>query len=296
MTAGLECAAPAKINLALHVTGRRADGYHLLESLVVFSSYGDRLRVEPAEADAFAVTGPFAEALQADESNLVLRARDLLRRHFRKAAEQPVALKLEKKLPIASGIGGGSSDAAAALGLLARFWGIDIDAEELKALGLQLGADVPMCLSARPLLARGIGEVLEPLESFPSLPVLLVNPGLPLSTPAVFAALMRRDNPPLPALRHAGGIAEAADWLRGTRNDLEAPALSLAPQIGGVLSLLRSEGALTARMSGSGATCFGIFQTQGEAVRAGEAIAAREPGWFVRATATTASTPEFSHV
>ena len=296
MTAGLECAAPAKINLALHVTGRRADGYHLLESLVVFSNYGDRLRAEPAEADAFYVTGPFATALPSDESNLVLRARDLLRRHLGKAAEQPVTLRLEKNLPVASGIGGGSSDAAAALGLLARFWGIELDREELKAFGLRLGADVPMCLAARPLLARGIGDVLKPLEAFPPLPLLLVNPGLPLSTPAVFAALMRRDNPPLPPLNSTSGMEEMVDWLRGARNDLEAPALSLAPEIGGVLSLLRAEGALIARMSGSGATCFGIFETAGAAKRAEESIAARQPAWFVRATSTTASTPELSHV
>lgn len=292
----LECAAPAKVNLALHVTGRRADGYHLVESLVVFTNHGDRLRVEASARDAFSVTGPFASQLADSSDNLVLKARDLLRRHFGPAAAGPVALKLEKNLPVAAGIGGGSSDAAAAFSLLSRFWDLDADAETLARIGLSLGADVPMCLSARPLLAGGIGETLEPLPHFPALPLLLVNPGAPLKTPVIFSALDRRENPPLPALRHDGSLSSVVAWLAATRNDLQAAALSFLPEIGRVLAILEAEGAGLARMSGSGATCFGIFDTQAEAERAEAAVAARHPEWFVRATSTMAAAPEFDHV
>ncbi|WP_309083609.1 4-(cytidine 5'-diphospho)-2-C-methyl-D-erythritol kinase [Chelativorans sp.] len=292
----LEAAAPAKVNLALHVTGRRGDGYHLIETLVVFTRYGDRLRVEEAERDSLTLGGPFAALLAGADPNLVLRARDLLRRHFGAVAERPVAIHLEKNLPVAAGIGGGSSDAAAALTLLSRFWGIDADSRRLAAIGLQLGADVPMCLAARPLLARGIGERLEPLPVLPPLPILLVNPGVPLATPAVFGALLRRDNPALPPFGGGSDADAIAGWLRAARNDLEAPALSLAPEIGRALALLNNEGALIARMSGSGATCFGLFRSEAEAARAEEAIARGNPGWFVRATATMAPAPELGHV
>lgn len=296
MSPPLECAAPAKINLALHITGRRSDGYHLIESLVVFARVGDCLWAEPATEDSFSVIGPFAGQLCEPEGNLVLKARDLLRRHFGAPAQKPVALRLQKNLPVASGIGGGSSDAAAALGLLARYWGISSDAEDLARIGLELGADVPMCLAGRPIVARGIGEALEPAVSMPSLPLLLVNPGRPLETRAVFAALLRRDNDGLPPFGRCQGPAEAARWLHATRNDLEAPALSLLPEIGAVLGLLKSRGALLSRMSGSGATCFGIFEDIEAAERAGAEIARERPGWFVRATTTAAVSPEPGHV
>ncbi len=296
MPGRLGWAAPAKINLALHVTGRRADGYHLLESLVVFTRYGDRLQAKATGADSFSVSGPFAPSLPCDRGNLVVRARDLMRRRFGAEAAAPVALHLEKNLPIASGIGGGSSDAAAALGLLARFWDLKAASASLSEIALELGADVPMCLYGTPLLARGIGANLEPLDGLPALPVVLVNPGLPLATPAVFAALLNRKNPPLPPFRaHGGNLAEIVDWLKTTRNDLEAPALSLMPEIGGVLSRLRAEGARLARMSGSGATCIGIFSCTDEAERAAATIAGKHPDWFVRATSTTMSVPETHH-
>jgi len=291
----LECATSAKINLALHVTGRRADGYHLLESLVAFTRFGDGLSVEAAERDVFAVSGPFGSGLEGD-TNLVLRARDLLRQHFGRAAEAPVAITLEKNLPVASGIGGGSSDAAAALKLLTAFWGIEAGPDELARIGLKLGADVPMCLSGQPLVARGIGEALEPIPALPRLAILLVNPGLPLATPDVFSALISRENAPLPALPRSLGQGELVDWLRLTRNDLEPAAQAIMPVIGGALGLLRAEGAVLARMSGSGATCFGVFETTQEAERAGETIARKHPGWFVCATETTASVTELDHV
>ena len=196
--------APAKINLALHVTGQRADGYHLLESLAVFTRFGDRISIEPAERDEFAVSGPYAPAVPTDETNLILKARDALRGVSPSAKTVPVVIRLDKNLPIASGIGGGSSDAAAALRGLVKFWDLDVGHETLTRIGAALGADLPMCLAAKPLLARGTGDELSPVRGFPALGLVLVNPDVAVSTPAVFAALQRRDNdrlPPLPS-RH----------------------------------------------------------------------------------------------
>jgi 4-diphosphocytidyl-2-C-methyl-D-erythritol kinase len=273
--------APAKINLALHVTGRRADGYHLLESLAVFTEFGDRLTVAPAAEDSFAVTGPFAALVPVDAGNLVIRARDALRA-LDAAAAARVAITLEKNLPIASGIGGGSSDAAAALRALSRHWRMVAD---LAALSLKLGADVPMCLSARSLIARGIGEMLKPV-SLPSLSLVLVNPGVAVSTPEVFRALANRENPALPPLPLALDAASVLDWLRTTRNDLEAPAKALAPVIGDALDALDRSGAQFTRMSGSGATCFGLFESGAAAEAAAASIRINNPGWFVAATVT----------
>lgn len=276
--------APAKINLALHVTGRRADGYHLLESLAVFTEFGDRVVIAPAAEDGFAVTGPFAGNVPLDAGNLVIRARDALRQ-ANPAFATPVCITLEKNLPIASGIGGGSSDAAAVLRALARHWRIDTD---LAVTGLKLGADIPMCLAAHPLIARGIGEIIEPVADFPALPLVLVNPGIAVSTPEVFRALANRENPPLPPLPSRLDLPSIVDWLRATRNDLEAPAKALAPVIGEALDALDRAGGVFARMSGSGATCFGLFETTSQADAAAKAIRQAQPGWFVAATMTVA--------
>jgi len=279
--------APAKINLALHVTGRRADGYHLIESLSVFTGFGDWIVAAPAERDEFTVTGPFAAQVPLDEDNLVIRARDALRALFGENADQPVAISLEKNMPVASGIGGGSSDAAAALRALARPWGMRRKDDALNRVALFLGADVPMCLARRPLIARGIGERIEEIEAFPALSLVLVNPGVAVPTPKVFAALKERNNPPLPPLPAAMTSAALLDWLGSTRNDLAAPALSLAPEIATALSALADQGAQFARMSGSGATCFGIYDDAQSAARAATAIASNHPDWFVTATETT---------
>lgn len=276
--------APAKINLALHVTGRRADGYHLLESLAVFTEFGDRVVIAPAAEDGFAVTGPFAGNVPLDAGNLVIRARDALRQ-ANPAFATPVCITLEKNLPIASGIGGGSSDAAAVLRALARHWRTNTD---LSALGAKLGADIPMCLAAHPLIARGIGEIIEPVADFPALPLVLVNPGIAVSTPEVFRALANRENPPLPPLPSRLDLPSIVDWLRATRNDLEAPAKALAPVIGEALDALDRAGGVFARMSGSGATCFGLFETTSQADAAAKAIRQAQPGWFVAATMTVA--------
>lgn len=282
--------APAKINLALHVTGQRADGYHLIETLVVFADVGDRLTVEPAEADGFGISGPFGAGLPADGGNLVIAARDRLRASA-SGTTPGVRIGLEKNLPVASGIGGGSSDAAAALRALSEFWGLDLSHHTHGEIGAALGADVPMCLDGRPLVARGIGERLAPLDHWPALDMVLVNPGVAVSTPAVFKRLERRDGLPLEPVPTRPGLTDALDWLRRMRNDLEPPARSLAPEIGTALDALTGAGAALARMSGSGATCFGIF-ADGAAARAAAArIEAATPGWFVAATQTGGTSP-----
>lgn len=274
--------APAKINLALHVTGRRADGYHTLESLVVFADVGDRLTVSPAAEDGFAVTGPMAAAVPTDEGNLVVRARDRLRAVHPSAG--PVSILLEKRLPVASGIGGGSADAAAALRALARHWRFDVTTDEIRVIAAELGADVPMCLDGRPLVASGVGDRLAPLAAFPFLSMVLVNPGVAVATADVFRALERRDNPPLPALPDEIDRPGLSAWLEATRNDLEAPARAIAPAIGDALAALADAGATFVRMSGSGATCFGLYPGMQDARRAADALLRRRPGWWVEAT------------
>jgi 4-diphosphocytidyl-2-C-methyl-D-erythritol kinase len=277
--------APAKINLALHVTGRRADGYHLIESLVAFTRFGDRVRISPSDEDRFEITGPYAAGLPADDTNLVLRALAAMRAEFGRT--DPVSISLEKNLPVASGVGGGSSDAAAVMHGLASLWHVGEDQERLARIGLGLGADLPMCLAARPLLARGVGDEITPVDGFPSLGIVLVNPGVAVSTAAVFAALSSRDNPPLPPLPAHLDFHTLCNWLETTRNDLEAPARALEPAINGALAALKKAGAHFTRMSGSGATCFGLFESGNLAKRAASEIRKRKPAWFVAATRNT---------
>lgn len=267
--------APAKINLALHVTGRRADGYHLLDSLVAFAGVGDVVTAEPAGGLSLAVTGPEAAGLSSGDDNLVLRAA--------RAFDAPggARLVLEKHLPQASGIGGGSADAAAALRVLAGLWGRALPDP---ARVLVLGADVPVCLAGRTTRMGGIGEVLAKAPHLPPVHAVLCNPRQPLETPAVFAALQRRDNPPLPDLPGWRDAVELAGWLGTTRNDLEAAAIAAAPVVARVLDALAAqEGCLLARMSGSGATCFGLFAGAQGAEAAARRIARAEPGWWLRA-------------
>ncbi len=277
--------APAKINLALHVIGRRKDGYHLLESLVGFAELGDLITVKTTEADSFSVDGCFATDVPIDDSNLVLRARDMLRAAYPGYA-QPVSIALEKNLPVASGIGSGSSDAAATLRVLVRLWRIPADESELARLSLPLGADLPMCIAGRPLMARGIGEHLELIKDFPNMPIVLVNPGIAIATPDVFRAIARHDNPPLVSMTKASAMLE---WLAASRNDLKPAAISIVPTVDDVLQALRQSGAAFARMSGSGATCFGIFNSTAAATRAAEVISSVQPNWF---TATTSLIPQ----
>lgn len=267
--------APAKVNLALHVTGQRADGYHLLDSLVVFADVGDRLTAEPAEGLSLTVTGPRAAGVPTGAENLVLRAARLL------DPDRGASLTLDKHLPAAAGIGGGSSDAAAALRLLARLWDLPLPAAEATAV---LGADVPVCLEARPRRMSGIGDVLAEVPPLPPAWLVLVNPGVPVSTPAVFRALARKDGTPMPELPACADAAALAALLRGLRNDLELPACGLQPVVAEVLATIAAQrGCLLARMSGSGATCFGLFAAEAPARSAASALVSAMPGWWVQA-------------
>lgn len=292
MSAGeLSRLAPAKINLFLHVTARRDDGYHELESLVVFARDAtacDRLTAAPAAELSLAVGGPQAAALQdAGDDNLVLRAARLLQ-PMNMAAGIPrgAALALHKVLPVASGIGGGSADAAAALHCLRALWNIAIDDEALAAAALKLGADVPVCLLGRAATMSGIGETLVPVPALPSFWLVLANPGITLATKDVFAALGGRFSPARPLERRPASAADLAILLRARRNDLEAPARFLAPEIDPVLAALAAQsGCLLARLSGSGATCFGLFAGQREAEIAARGLARAYPRWWVAATA-----------
>lgn len=255
----------------------------------MFTRFGDRLTIEAAERDSFSISGPFAPGVPDDETNLVLKARDALRAAAPAARTPPVAIRLEKNLPMASGIGGGSSDAAATLRGLAKFWELDVGHETLRRIGAALGADLPMCLAGTPLVARGAGELLSPVAEFPALGLVLVNPGAGVSTPAVFSSLQKRDNAPLPALPSRLDFHTIRNWLEATRNDLEDAALSIEPSIAAAKAALRKADAGFVRMSGSGATCFGLFETGNVAKRAAALIRSRQPGWFVAATRTMPS-------
>jgi 4-diphosphocytidyl-2-C-methyl-D-erythritol kinase len=281
------CLARAKINLALHVTGRRSDGYHLLDSIAVFAGTGDRLSLQVAQTSSFTVSGPFAGVLEDGgpaESNLVLRAIAALRSASGKALPS-FAVHLEKNLPVASGIGGGSADAAAALRLAQEACGLDFSSDVLKSLALELGADVPVCLAGRPARMSGIGEALAPLPLLPRCGMVLANPGVAVSTPTVFRALERRDNPPLPGM--PSGFASRQDlvnWLKGTRNDLQAAAIALSPVIKDVLAGLECHPATEfCRMSGSGATCFALCAPEAATALA-EDLRAKHPGWWIAAS------------
>lgn len=271
--------APAKVNLALHVTGRRADGYHLLDSVVVFADAGDWLTIEPAQALTLSVTGPRAAGVPTGEGNLIWRAAAL----FAKA--RGAAITLEKHLPAAGGIGGGSADAAAALRGLAQVW--DQPLPDAGAI-LSLGADLPVCVFGRPARMGGIGEVVTALPPLPPLWLVLVNPGIDVPTGPVFRELARADNPALPEIPAEGwpDAGAMAAWLAQARNDLEPPALALVPGIAPVLAALAArQGCLLARMSGSGGTCFGLFGSADAAEAAAAAIARSETGWWVKAAA-----------
>jgi 4-diphosphocytidyl-2-C-methyl-D-erythritol kinase len=282
--------APAKINLNLQVTGQRVDAYHLLESLVVFADVGDEISAQHSGVDLLNIDGPFGTILETGSENLVAKARDQLR------ARQdfgPVEIRLVKNLPIASGIGGGSSDAAATLRALARLFSISDSV--IADMAMSLGADVPMCLAAKPLIARGIGEHLTAFEHLPGLHLVLVNPGVGVSTPDVFKRLSNRNNPALPFLPPGLNLTDFAEWLSRTRNDLQLPALQICPQIGDALLALAETAPLLTRMSGSGATCYGLFPDAISAAAAAQSIAARNPKWWVKPAKTGGTTDGHKH-
>jgi len=274
--------ARAKVNLALHITGRREDGYHLLDSLVAFPQIGDRVALEPATELDLRLEGPFARNLAGPAGdNLVLKAV----RRFAEAAgiDLPsLRLTLTKRLPVASGIGGGSSDAATTLRLLEDFTGIYLSEEAMHALALSLGADVPVCLYPEAQRMQGIGDELTPAPALPSCGIVLVNPKVAVSTPAVFEALATRDNAPLPLLPDTfASLAELAAYLASCRNDLQAPAMELCPEIGEVLAALEADNRIElARMSGSGASCFGLCD-RNAAIEIERGLRAARPDWWI---------------
>ncbi|SFJ83526.1 4-(cytidine 5'-diphospho)-2-C-methyl-D-erythritol kinase [Celeribacter neptunius] len=267
--------APAKINLSLHVTGQREDGYHLLDSLVVFVDLGDQIIAEPAKTASLSVTGPFAEGVPADESNLVMKAAALV--------EFPMAMTLDKHLPPASGIGGGSADAAATLRSAARLGAAPVS----RCDALKLGADVPVCLGSKPVRMRGIGDHLEPVN-LPPLHMVLVNPRVEVSTPEVFKRLAKKDNLEMPDLlpRWPDSLA-FIDWLSTQRNDLERAAIDLVPEVAAALTALAlAPGAQMVRMSGSGATCFALYDDRSKADAAAHQLAEGNPWWWVKSAST----------
>lgn len=272
MTA-VEVAAPAKVNLALHVTGQRKDGYHLIDSLVAFAPVHDRLVIKSGPSLELAVTGAESDMVPSGKQNLALKAAALVQ------GGAGSSVLLEKRLPVAAGVGGGSADAAAVLRGLAAHHG---DPPALARSALALGADVPMCLACRPCRVGGIGEKIEYID-LPSIPAVLVNPRTPVSTARVFARLARRDNVQMPGgPPPARDMPDVIEWLSEQRNDLEPAALEEAPVIADVLALLRtSPGCGLARVSGSGATCFGLFDDEGLAREAEARIAALHPDWWL---------------
>ena len=275
--------APAKINLFMHITGKRTDDFHLLESLTVFAECGDRVSVQPSDTFSLSISGPFSNGLAAnDPDNLVLRAANQLARKFdrRGGAE----IHLDKNLPVSSGIGGGSADAAATLRALEMMWNLGTDAGCLADIGLALGADVPVCLYGEPALMSGIGETVEPVSRLPDCSLVLVNAGEPVSTPEVFA-------------QRTGDFSPSGSWplttsykdfvaaLAARRNDLSDAAIDVAPSIGEALGGLgQSAGCDLARLSGSGGTCFGLYRDMAAARSAAAEISERNPHWWVVAT------------
>ena len=274
--------APAKINLFLHVGAPDAEGYHPLASLVAFADVGDRVTVEPAGRLSLSVTGPFGDGL-AGSDNLILRALRALG-EATGTGEPPLKVTLDKRLPVAAGLGGGSSDAGAALKLARAVLGLDIDQSGLEAVAGRIGADGPMCLRARPAWATGKGDDLSDEPRLPPLHAVLLNPGLPSPTGAVYRAY---DDAPAgeancPEAPIDWSPAAVIEWLKGQRNDLEAPALRVTPGIGEALSAMNAApGCRLTRMSGSGATVFGLFDDA--AAAKGAAVALQRPGWWVRA-------------
>ncbi len=272
--------AYAKVNVALHVRARRDDGYHALESLFVFAEHGDELTAQLREDAAIALTidGPFGGGLDSGDDNLVIRAAHALQAHL--GEQRGAAIHLTKNLPVASGIGGGSADAAAALRLLTRLWDAQISDEALAAIALTIGSDVPACIASVSQMVAGRGEHLarHAVDGLEGAPMLLVNPGVGVSTGSVFAGWDRQD-------RGALNADSLDSLIRFGRNDLEAPAFRCAPVIADVLTLMNDQPGLTlARMSGSGATCFALFEDETALSAAAQAIGMAHPDWWVMET------------
>ncbi|MCC6597566.1 MAG: 4-(cytidine 5'-diphospho)-2-C-methyl-D-erythritol kinase [Alphaproteobacteria bacterium] len=280
--------APAKINLNLQVTGRRGDGYHLLDSLVAFADIGDEITLSPARDFSFRIKGPFAESFSAAErapgldcKNLAVRAALALAQWAKKPLL--VTITLTKNLPLGAGLGGGSADAASVLRALAEYWGINVQAPEILELATTLGADVPVCLRGHPARIRGIGERIEPLVALPEMPAILVHPGKPCATHEVFGAYHQPFSPERKMPPGLGTVHALMTFLQENGNDLTAAATEIIPDIAVILEILDAQpGCALARMSGSGSGCFGIFVSAQQAQAAVSVIKAAHPHWWVQ--------------
>jgi 4-diphosphocytidyl-2-C-methyl-D-erythritol kinase len=286
--------APAKVNLYLHVLGRRADGYHSLDSLVAFVDVADTLVARPAERLRLTIVGPEGRGLGAGPDNLVLRAARLLAEES--GRREGAAIRLDKRLPVAAGLGGGSANAAATLRLLDRLWTTRASPADLARLGARLGADVPVCLAGRATLVRGVGDRLRPSAPLPAATVVLVNPRRPLATARVFGACDPGPRRPTRPLGPVADVRKLARRLARRRNDLTGASSRLEPAVPAVLAALATAGALLARMSGSGATCFGLFDDEHEAATAAAWMSERHGDWWVRVTRLLVSPPPIGYV
>jgi 4-diphosphocytidyl-2-C-methyl-D-erythritol kinase len=283
--------APAKLNLFLHITGKRSDGFHLLESLVAFAEFGDVLTVKPADMLTLDIGGPFAGPLEYDKNNTILKAAQLLKSFCQ--YHEGAHITLEKRIPIGAGLGGGSSDAATALLALKKLWRLNIDKEGLQKIALQTGSDVPVCLTQQTAWMRGIGEDITPVAMPAEIGLLLVNPGVPLLTSSVFRKFSG-------TFSQTGDIPKSIDsfdaliqLIQSKHNALEAPAIALVPVISDVLKAIgATQECKLARMSGSGATCFGLYQNPILAKQAASEIKRQHPDWFCQATRITALSSE----
>ncbi len=275
--------APAKINLYLHVTGKRPDSYHLLDSLVVFADAADELRIELAKDFSLEITGEFANLVDIND-NSVKKAAESLQKYSGEQGSCKITLK--KNLPVGAGIGGGSSDAAATLLVLNDLWKLNLSGGELQKIGLKIGADVPVCLARRSSVMSGIGEEIREIK-LPPLNLLLVNPDVQVSTTKVFSMGFDKFSAPAAKVKNFDSLEELVRFLSRTRNDMEENAIKIAPEIAEVLlAISRQKGCLLARMSGSGATCFGIFDTVENSRAAAIAIGKEKKSWWAKATRT----------
>lgn len=300
----LRCPAPAKLNLMLHVTGKRTDGYHTLQSLAVHLEVADTLTLTPADALSLTISGPEAVGIPTDEKNLVLRAANALKQavteHSPHHAMRGAAIHLNKILPHGAGIGGGSADAAAALRLLHAWWGRPVPESALYSIGAALGADIPLCLSGTAQWVEGAGELLTPVPHMPPGEVVLVNPRLPIATAKIFAGFGARYSTAINSTEIAAITAPAAHrdfdtlcrWLRAQRNDLTDAAVQQCPEIAAILTLLAAQpGCALARMSGSGSTCFALFAHADMAARAAASIRHLHPEYWITHTRWRSEAP-----
>jgi 4-diphosphocytidyl-2-C-methyl-D-erythritol kinase len=280
----LTAIAPAKLNLTLHITGKRADGYHLLDSLVVFTTFGDELRISQADALSLVVEGPFADNVPAGEDNLILRAACALQSYA--GTDQGARIRLIKKLPVGAGLGGGSSDAATAVRLLCSLWGVMLPASRAVELLLPLGADLPVCWSGKPAMMAGIGEEVTPLDvALPACPVLLIKPQPSLDTARVYGAYLHEERPVPPFALDLTSAESFIESLEGTRNDLQRAAIICCAEIAQVLLEMQTQyGCGLARLSGSGSACFGLFDDADACARAAYGLKQTHPEWWVEVT------------